>query len=411
MPVARIQALSLPSLLAAILLTSAGCDEKNPKAVTLPPPTVEASQPIERTVTDFQVFTARTQAVQSVEIKARVTGYLTKILFKDGADVNKDEVLFQIDDRPYKATLDQNTAALETAAAALVKAQAEYDIGLGVAKSDAGAISKQQLAARLGSRDEAKANVDVNRAAVESAKLNYEWCKVTSPLTGKINTHFVDVGNLVSQNVTTLTNIVSYRPTWAYFDVDENTLLKLQSVAAGTDSSAEKTVVPVSMGLANSKAYPFQGTIDFVSNQVDPNTGSIRVRAVFPNEDGKMLAGLFGRLRMPIGKPHSALLVSDRAIGTDQGQSFVLVVNDKDEVEYRAVEIGKLHDGLREVYRTRTITESDPTGKQTSKDVDVLKATDRIIVDGLQRVRPGVKVEPRMVDMQTLMAEPAAKAK
>lgn len=396
------------SLLLVGILISAGCLDKHPKPVEMPPPAVQVALPIERGVTDYKVFTARTQAVESVEIKARVTGYLMRILFKDGDEVKKDAPLFQIDDRPYKAALDQAKASLEFAKASLIKAQADYDIGLNVQKQNPGAISKQEITRRLGARDESKASVDQATASLEMAQLNFNWCKVTSPIAGRTNTHFVDVGNLITQNMTTLTNVVSLKPTWAYFDVDENTVLQLQQlVQEGKIASERKSVIPVEMALANDKGYPFKGTVDFISNQLDPNTGSIRVRAVFKNESGVLGAGLFGRIRVPIGAEHKALLVADRAIGTDQGDRFILVVNDKDEVEYRAVDVGQVHDGLREVLRYRTILEPGSAGTDVTRQVEVLKPTDRVIVDGLQRVRPGVKVDPKPVDMFTLMTSTA----
>jgi RND family efflux transporter MFP subunit len=391
-------------LLAVLPLAGAGCDLKDPAVAQTPPTVVQVSKPVERKVTDYQVFTARTEAVQSVDIKSRVTGYLTKILFKDGDEVKEGSVLFEIDDRPYKATLDQARANVEVAKAALVKAQAEYDIGLAVQKQDPGAISVQELTKRLGSRDEAKANVDKSKAVLESAQLNYDWCKITAPLTGRINRHLVNIGDLVSQDVTLLTNIVSLRPIWAYFDVDQNTMRRYQElVAKGTVKSARETQIPVQMGVGAEKTFPIMGVIDFLSNQVDPNTGSVRLRAVFPNDDkSPLLAGLFTRVRVPVNAPHDALLVSELAIGTNQGQKFLLLVNQKNEVEYRAVELGQLHDGLREVLRTRRLTETDAHGKETTKEVEVLSANDRVIVNGLQRVRPGATVDPKLVDMQTL---------
>src|SRR5262245_51278842 len=233
-------------LLAFATLTAAGCSEKHPELVTPPPPVVMVANPVERTVTDYQVFTARTQAVQSVDVKARVMGYLTRIMFKDGDEVKKGDVLFEIDDRPYKAALDQAKANLEFAKAALVKAQAEYDIGLAVQKQSAGAISEQEIARRLGARDESKASVDQAKAALENAQLNFDWFKVTAPISGRANRHFVDIGNLVTQNVTTLTNIVSLKPTWAYFDVDENTVRRYQEmVSKGELRPARTNKVPV----------------------------------------------------------------------------------------------------------------------------------------------------------------------
>jgi multidrug efflux system membrane fusion protein len=408
-----------------LALAAAGCDEKHPQAVATPPPTVEVAQPIEDTVTDYKVFTARTQAVESVNLKARVSGYLTRINFKDGEMVKAGDLLFQIDDRPYKAALDQAKgaldvakASLDVAKAALVKNQAEYDIGLNVQKQDKGAISEQEVTRRLGARDEAKASVaqaigSIAQAtgALESAQLNYDWCKVTTPIGGRATRHLVDVGDLVNQNTTILVNVVSLKPVWAYFNVDQNSALIAQAlVREGKIKAFREEEIPVAMGLgvAGDQSFPIAGAIDYVSNQLDPNTGTIQVRAVFPNENEKLLAGFFARIRVPSSAPHSALLVNDRAIGTNQGQKYVLVVNDKNEVDYRPVDVGQLHGDLREVSRFRTVTEPGADGKDVSKQVEVLKKTDWIIVDGLQRVRTGAKADPRQVDMLTQLALPGA---
>jgi RND family efflux transporter MFP subunit len=399
------------ALLLALLAATGGCEQKHPELVTPPPPVVMVAEPVTRTVTDYQIFTARTQAVESVDIKARVSGYLTEIEFKDGDLVEKNEVLFKIDDRPYKAALDEAKANVQYAKAALVEAEANYQIGINVRKANPAAISEQEINQRLGARDEAAASVLQAEASVESAQLNFDWCTVAAPISGRANRHFVDVGNLVSQDVTTLTNIVSIKPIWAYFDVDQNTALDVEKlIAEGKIKGARTSIVPADLALSNSVDFPIAGTIDFVSNQLDPNTGSLRVRAVFPNEDGFIGAGLFGRVRVPIGAPHEALLIVDRAVGTNQGQKYVLVVNDQDVVEYRAVEVQQIHDGLREVLRYRTITEPNGDGPDVSKQVEVLSPTDRIIVEGLQRVRPGAKVSPQPVDMLTMLVSKPAGA-
>jgi RND family efflux transporter MFP subunit len=429
--------------LAAAILTTAGCGEKHPNAVETPPPVVEVSQPVERTVTDYQVFTARTQAVQSVDIKARVTGYLVKFMFKDGDEVKEGDVLFEIDNSPYaanldvakadlevaKAGLDVANGGLEVAKASLVKTQADYDIGLKVQKSNPGAISEQEITKRLGARDESKGNIDKAKAsivearsgidkakaALDKSKLYYDWCKVRAPINGRITRHLVDPGNLVTQDVTVLANIVSPKPTWAYINVDQNTVQRVQAlVRAGKLESARKEEVPVEMGagVGSDQSFPIAGTIDYISNQVDPNTGTLQVRAVFPNKDETLVAGLFARIRVPVSAPHQALLVADQAIGTNQSQRYVLVVNDKEEVEYRVVEVGQVFNGLREVLRYRTITEPGADGQNLTKQVEILKATDRVIVMGLLRARPGDKVKPKLVDMQTLLDEssPAKKS-
>jgi RND family efflux transporter MFP subunit len=392
------------ALLAAVSLAAFGCNKKHPEVVATPPPVVLVSQPVERKVSDYQIFTARTKAVQSVDVKARVTGYLTEIQFQDGDDVTSGKVLFKIDDRPYKATLDEAQANVEVAKAALVKAQADYDIGINVRKKSSAAISEQDIDKRLGARDEAAARVKEAEAALENAQLNYGWCTVTTPISGRINRHFVDVGNLVSQDVTTLTNIVSIKPMWAYFNVDQNTVLEVQKlVAEGKANGARDATVEANMSLGDDPGFPIAGKIDFVSNQLDPSTSSLLVRAAFPNDDGSIADGLFGRIRVPIGSPHNALLVIDRAVSTNQGQNFVLVVNDRNEVEYRAVDVGQLHDGLREVLRYFTVTSAGSDGKDVASKVEVLRPTDWLVVEGLMRARPGDKVEPKHVDMQTLL--------
>jgi RND family efflux transporter MFP subunit len=428
-----------PSILlfAAVALAAAGCDAKHPAPVATPPPVVEVAVPVQLDVKDYQVFTARTQAVKSVDVKARVTGYLTKIEFKDGDLVEENNtVLFRIDDRTYKATLDEAKAALDVAKASLdvakasldvakanlVKTQADYDIGLKVQKDNPGAISEQEITRRLGARDEAKGGIEKAKASIEEAKGGikkteaalanaqqyYDWCTLKAPISGRISRHLVDIGNLVNQDITVLANIVSLKPMWAYINVDQNTVRTVQAlVREGKVKSAREGDIPVEMGVGvgSEQSFPIAGAIDYVSNQLDPSTGTVQVRAEFPNKDQSLVAGLFARVKVPVTASHPALLVADRAIGTDQGQKYLLVVNDKDEVEYRAIEVGLLHDGLREVLRFRTITQPGADGKAVEKQVEVLKPTDRVIVLGMQRARPGDKVEPKLVDMQTWLSE------
>jgi RND family efflux transporter MFP subunit len=383
-------------------LLAAGCEQKHPEPLQLPPPVVQVAAPVERVVTEYAIFTARTQTVQSIDIKARVTGYLTKIAFKDGSDVQSGQVLFEIDNRPYKAALDKAKADVEVAKATQIKNQAFYDIGLTVQKQDPNAISAQELDRRKGDRDESTASVQQALASLESAQLNFDWCKVTAPITGRINNHQVDVGDLVTQDQTVMTNIVSLKPVWAYFNVDQNTVEHYQQlVAEGKLQSARKSEIPVSMGLGSDRNFPFNGVIDFIANQLDPNTGSVRVRAIFPNKDQTLSTGYFGRVKVPISGAHSALLVSDQAVGVDQGQNYVLVVNEKNVVEQHIVDVGQLHDGLREVRRLRDVVVTAPDGVESTKQVEVLRSGDRIIVNGLQRVRPGATVQPSLVDMTT----------
>lgn len=397
-------------VLSAALLT-VGCDRRSPKVTELPPPVVMVATPVERLVHDSREFTARSQAVKSVNVKPRVTGYLTKICFEDGAMVNENDVLFEIDDRPYKAALEQAEGMVEVGKAAVIKTQADLDINLNIKKLNPMAISQEDINKSTGSRDEAKGQLDKARATLENAKLNYGWCKVTSPITGRAARHFIDVGNLVNQDTTVLTNVVSLKPMWVYFDVDQNTATSYEAVAKlGEVKKVRGGEVGVDLLLPGSKV-PYRGKIDYVSNQADAGTASIPLRAVFPNDDGMLFAGLFGRIRVPVSAEHKAFLVAESAVGTNQSQRYVLTVAADNTVEYRIVDVGQVHGGLREVMPTRKVDETGEDGRKVVKVIQVLKADDRIIVDGLQRVRPGVTVTPKLVDMTTLLrTAPEAKA-
>lgn len=391
-------------------LALTGCEVKHPTPVATPPPIVEVARPLERVVTDYEVFTARTQAVQSVNIKARATGYLTKLGFKDGDYVKQGQILFEIDPRPYQDQLEVaigNVARLE-GQKKLLQVQVDRYTRL-VAK---GAASQQDLDIYIGQLAENTGALEAAKAQVKYTKLNLSFCTVTAPIEGRIDRHFLDVGDLVSQDTTLLTNIVSLKPTWAYFYVDQNTATQYQDlVRSGKVKSAQSNEIPVQMGLGDERSFPIAGVLDFVANQLDPNTGTIALRAVFPNEDGKLVAGLFCRIRVPISEPHPALLVRDSAIGTNQGERYVLVVNDQNVVATHPVTVGQLFNGLREVLPNRNIPDSDAQGKSITRQVKVLSATDRVLVAGLQRVRPGVTVDPRLIDMLTQLPEKEAAKK
>jgi RND family efflux transporter MFP subunit len=336
-------------------------------------------------VTDYADFTARTAAVDSVEVRAHVWGYLDKVNFQEGALVKAGDVLFEIDPRTYRATLHQaegNLAALEARVERLNADFARAQRLLGTA-----AIGREEYDKIVGDRGEAAASRVALTAAVERARLDLEYTHVTAPVGGRVSRYVVTVGNLIQagdQNGgTLLTTIVSVDPMYAYFDVDEHTALRVRQLAReGHGDSPRDGGYPVSLGLANEEGFPHQGTIDFVDNQVNPKTGTIRVRGVFPNKEQVLLPGLFARVRSPLGRPHKALLVSDRALDTDQGQKILYLVNDRDEVVTRPVRVGALHDGLREI-------------------ADGLKPGERVVVNGLQQVRPGTTVEPKVAEMPT----------
>jgi RND family efflux transporter MFP subunit len=345
-------------------------------------------------VTDYVDFTARTAAVDSVEVRAHVWGYLQKVNFKEGDMVKEGAVLFEIDPRPYEALLNQAKAKVRQDEAQLALDEAEYQRQLNIYRSGGG--SKSDLDKATAARDVDLANIAADKALVVSRQLDLDYTKVTAPVGGRVSRYVVTVGNLIQsgdQNGTLLTTIVSVDPMYAYFDVDEYTALRVRQLTReGKSDSPRAGGYPVSLGLANEEGFPHQGTINFVDNQVNPKTGTIRVRGVFPNQHQVLLPGLFGRVRTPIGRPHNALLVSDRALDTDQGQKVLYVVNDKNEVVTRPVRVGAIHNGLREI-------------------TDGLKPGERVIVNGLQQVRPGVTVEPELVPMPTPVRNPSGTAR
>jgi RND family efflux transporter MFP subunit len=372
-------------LVLGLCIGLAGCVRGPSGATEAPPMPVSVSRPVEREVTDYADFTARTAAVDSVEVRAHVWGYLDKVNFKEGALVKKGDVLFELDPRPYQALLDQAKAKVTQDEAQLTFDEAEYQRNVRLAPS--GAASRSDLDKSAAARGVDLANIAADKAVVASRQLDLGYTKVLAPVSGRVSRYVVTVGNLIQsgdQNGgTLLTTIVSVDPMYAYFDVDEYTVLRVRRlVREGKADSPRDGGVPVQLGLANEDGHPHQGTINFVDNQVNPRTGTMRLRGVFPNKDQVLTPGLFGRVRAPIGRAHSALLVSEHALDTDQGQKILYVVNGKNEVVSRPVGLGALHDGLREI-------------------TDGLKAGERVIVKGLQQVRPGIVVDPVLVEMPT----------
>jgi multidrug efflux system membrane fusion protein len=351
------------------------------------------SRPVQREVTEYVDFTGRTDAVEAVDVRPRVTGYLVKLPFREGAEVKKGDLLFEIDPRPYQAQLDQAVGLVKLNEASLKLAQVTYERDRTIASSVAGGVSQQQLDQDLAAVDEAQERLNAAKASTEVFKLNVEFTKVTSPIDGLVSRYFLTRGNLVNQDQTLLTTVVSLDPMYVYFDLDEPTLLRIRkALNAGTIKPSADGRIPVQMGLQGEDGFSHQGTVNFVNNQVNPSTGSIAVRGVFPNPkpaNGTRLLspGMFVRVRLPIGQPHPALLVIDRAIGSDQGLKFVYVVDAQNRVQYRRVTTGALQeDGLR------VITQG-------------LKADDRVLVGGLQQVRPRMEVRPDENPMPTLRGE------
>ncbi len=380
------------ALLLGGTLSASGCKQP-PQPVATPPPAVSVSLPVEREVTDFAEFTARIAAVESTEMRARVSGQIVAVPFQAGTLVRQGDALVEIDARPFQAELDARIAEEARAAALLSLAQIEFNRVEGIPPDSRTVFEFDTASARL---NEAKAALMTAKAAVESARLNVEWCRVVAPISGRISYKYATTGDLVTGGIgsgTLLTTIVSVDPIYANFDVDELTVQRIQQlIREGRLESNEKTDVPVWLGLTAEGGFPHHGTINFVDNQVNPRTGTLRVRGVFPNADGTLLPGYFARVRVPVSAPHEAVLVSDRALDTDQGQKIVYVVDADNKVALRPVSVGALHDGLREI-------------------VNGLKPGERVIVNGLQQVRPGATVGPTLIEMPVSMARQAQTTK
>jgi RND family efflux transporter MFP subunit len=356
----------LPALLLAAA-AAAGCGT-GPAAPPPPrPPDVMVSKAIEKVVTDFEEFQGKTDAFETVEIRAHVSGYLDKLHFADGDDLRKGQTLFTIDQRPFKAELERTDALVAQAEARANRLEADRERALTLFPK--GGMSRADYDQIMGDFAEAQSAVKSAKAARKTAQLNLEYTEVKAPIDGRISRRMIDIGNMVKADETTLTYMANLDPMYVYFDVDERTYLKIYRplVEKGT-TLADVQKMPVFMGLTDEKGHPHQGHLDFVDNHVDVNSGSVWVRGVFPNPDKFLAPGLFVRVKLPIGDPHKAVLIPERALATDQGQKFIWVVDDQNHATYTRVELGAQHG------RWRVVT------KGVNKD-------DRVIVSGLQRVR------------------------
>jgi RND family efflux transporter MFP subunit len=367
-----------------LMAVVAGCDSTLPVAET-PPPPVSVSKPVVREVVDQDDYEGRIAAVEAVDVQARVRGHLVKVNFQDGQMVKKDELLFEIDPRPYQATFDQAKAQVAAAEASLDLAKKEYTRSASLLRSNA--ASREEVDVWTGKQAVAQADKLKAQAALEEAQLNLDFTKIMAPIGGRISRPLVTVGNLVNPGggETLLTNIVSVDPVYVYFDVPERALSGYrQHFRKGEKKGAERALkdlrIPVSVGLEGEEGYPHKGEIDFADNRVNPSTGTIQVRGVLPNPDRVMDAGMRARVRIPVSDPRKTLLTTELAVGTDQGRKFVYVVNDQNLVERREVQLGRLSQGLQVVRAG-------------------LKPEDWVIVNGIQRVRDGAKVDPKRVSI------------
>jgi len=356
--------------------------------VETPPPPVTVARPILQTVVDFDRFTGFTQAVESVDLRARVRGYLEGIHFEEGTIVAKGQRLFEIDPREYQSNLDLAEAKRQQAEAKARLAAVERDRYRTLAQRDAGSRQDYDRAAA----DLAVAEAETRAAAadIERAELDLEFTKITAPIEGRIGRGSIDVGNLISPgggNDPPLATIVSVNPVYVVFNVDERSLLRYLEMARESDqlqrpagTSIRAARIPIEMGLVNEEGYPHLGLLDFADNRVDPSTGTILIRGVFLNEDGTLRPGLYARVRVPIGEPREVPLVVDRALGTDQGTRFVYVIDDENRAVRRDVRAGRVYGGMRIIE-------------------EGLEPGERVVINGIQRIRDGAEVDPQEVEM------------
>jgi RND family efflux transporter MFP subunit len=368
----------------------AGCEQTPapamPNPAQVPPPEVLVSVPVSKDVTDYEDFPGRTEAIVSVDIRARVTGYLEQVHFKEGTYVKQNELLFEIDPRPYQAELARTEGNLKQAEGHLNRLESDFLRARALLGSRA--IGKEEYDKINGDHTEAMGAVETARASRDLAKLNLSYCRVTAPIAGRISRRYIDPGNMVKADDTILTTLVTVDPIYATFDVDERTTLRLQRLAReGKMKWSLDQSLPVFMGLADEEGFSQEGTINFADNRVDPDTGTWRLRGRFANPQGILSPGLFVRIRLPIGGAYRATLIAEEALSTDQGQKFVYVVGEGNKVSYRRVDVGRLHDGLRVVTKG-------------------LKADEKVVVSGLQRIRQDAVVKPKLVRMPVGGAPP-----
>ncbi|ACC73744.1 efflux RND transporter periplasmic adaptor subunit [Paraburkholderia phymatum] len=337
-------------------------------------PEVDVATVIQKTITDWQSYSGRLQAVEKVEVRPLVSGTIVSVNFQDGALVKKGDVLFVIDPRPYQAEVDRAAAQLAAAQSRAGYAQSDWERAQRLIGDSA--IARRDYDEKQNAAREANANVKAAQAALEAAQINLGYTKIVAPVSGRVSRAEITLGNVVNAGASAapLTTLVSVSPIYAEFDADEQTYLQYISQVK-SDSK-----VPVELGLANETGYSRKGTIQSVDNRLDTSSGTIRVRARFDNADGSLVPGLYARVKVGGSEPHSALLIDDAAIGTDQDKKFVFVVDKDDHVGYREIQLGDLQGSLRVVKGG-------------------LHAGDRIVVNGTQRVRPGAQIRAHMVPM------------
>jgi RND family efflux transporter MFP subunit len=368
----------VPALLAVAFASMTGCDRQENTFVAPPPPPVTVARPVEQPVTDYIQLTGNTQAVDQVQLEARVEGFLAGIHFKDGDIVKKGALLFTIEPDVYKAKVQQAEGQLAAAQAQLLRAGQEYDRQMALLKQNA--TAKSEVERWKAERDAAEASIVEARAGLELARINLGYTRVTAPFDGRMDRHLVTPGNLVGAGrPTALAVITRTDPIYVYFSMNERDLLRLVG-SSNQQANYKDTPVPVFAGIEGEEGYPSEGRLDFASTGLDPGTGTILLRAVYPNPRNAagmpaMVPGMFVRLRIPTDVRAKALLVSERALGVDQGGRYLLTVDDRNVVEQRPVKTGALVSGMRVIE-------------------EGLRPDDWVVVSGIQRARPGAKVTP-----------------
>ena len=365
-----------PLALAAILVLSA-CGKATETSQQMPAVKVSVAAVIEQPINEWDEFTGRLEAPESVEIRPRVSGFVDRVAFVEGSLVKKGDLLFQIDPRPFQAEVKRLEAQLQQARASQARTQSEANRGERLRQSNA--ISAELADARTSAAAEAKAAVAGIQAELDNARLNLSFTRVSAPIDGRVSRAQITEGNLVNAGQSLLTTLVSTDKVYAYFDADERVFLKYVELARQAGGQA-RDASPVYLGLSSEDGHPHLGQLDFLDNQVNPQTGTIRGRAVFDNRDGRFTPGLYARLKLVGSGQYAAALIKDEAVGTDLGKKFVLVLDKDNAVQYRAVELGPKLEGLR-------IVRSGLVKGET------------IVVNGLQRAFPGSTVDPQSVPM------------
>lgn len=366
--------------IAALVLAACSNPEAADEAEAPAPPQVSVAQVVHERITEWDEFTGRLQAPETVQLIPRVSGYIEQVHFSEGALVDKGDLLVQIDPRPFATEVARLKAELQSAQSAAVQAEKEYNRAEKL--SSQRAISAELLDSRLARKQQTAATVASVEATLERAELDLSYTRITAPISGRVSYAQVTAGNFVSAGQSQITSLVSTEKMYAYFDVDEQSYLKYARLAetGKRADTRDSTSNPVYMALANDSNYQHVGRVDFVDNRIDAQTGTIRIRASFPNDDNDLLPGLFARIRLVGSDSYEGILIDEKAVGTDLNNKFVLVVNSNNELEYRAIELGEKVNGLR------IVTEG-------------LTPTDKIVVNGLQRVGANMQIDPQLVPM------------